>query len=141
MGGMQVVPSSIPRVWLAVPLALLATACVKAPPEISATVIDEVGGAAAAQVKRCYRSPRVASSGKQISTRLYARYNRDGSLAGMPLLISQSGITPMNRPYAVKMAQAAGQAVARCVPVRLPKGLYERGWDELILTFSPSVRV
>lgn len=120
-------------------LALLVAACAR-PLELDPPVIDQIGGAAAAQVKRCYRSPRVASSGKQITTRLLVRFRADGGLAGMPMLLSQSGVTPANRPYAAKMAQAAGQAVMRCAPLRLPYHLYNRGWDELILTFSPSAR-
>ncbi len=96
---------------------------------------------AAAQVKRCYRSPRIASSGKQISTRLLVRYRKDGGLAALPVVLAQAGVTPDNSAYAGKMAEAAGLAVIRCAPVRLPEDLYEAAWRELELTFSPSARV
>ena len=96
---------------------------------------------AAAQVKRCYRTPRVASSGKQISTRLLVRYRKDGGLSGLPVVLAQGGVTPDNSAYAGKMAEAAGLAVIRCAPVRLPEDLYEEGWSTLELTFSPSARV
>ena len=110
------------------------------PSGAASAVLDEVAQTAAAQVKRCYRSPRVASSGKQISTRLLVRFREDGGLAALPVVISQSGVTPANGPYASKMAEAAGLAVMRCTPIRLPLETYERGWRTLELTFSPVAR-
>jgi len=92
---------------------------------------------AADQIKRCYRTPRVASVGKQISTRVRVRFQPDGTLADVPIIVAQSGITPDNQPYAAKMAEAAGLAVIRCMPVKLPADLYSNGWNELDFTFSP----
>jgi hypothetical protein len=102
------------------------------PLQVSAAI-----GAAADQVKRCYRPPKVAWAGKQIVTRLRVRFAPDGSLAGVPAVVGQTGVTPVNRPYASRMAEAASLAVIRCAPLRLPPDLYESGWDELDLTFSP----
>jgi hypothetical protein len=79
----------------------------------------------------------VAWAGKQIVTRLRVRFAPDGSLAGVPAVVGQTGVTPVNRPYASRMAEAASLAVIRCAPLRLPADLYESGWDELDLTFSP----
>jgi len=92
---------------------------------------------AADQVKRCYRSPRLGRDARQISTRLHVRYAADGTLSGLPEVISQSSVTPANQPYASTMAQAAVAAVINCSPLKLPPELYRGGWDEFVLTFSP----
>jgi hypothetical protein len=102
--------------------------------------INEVASAAAGQVKPCYRAPRVPSAGRQIVTRLLVRYAADGAVAGIPKLLSQTGVTPDNRVYAGRMVEAASLAVLRCAPVRLPSDLHEGGWEELELTFSPVLR-
>jgi hypothetical protein len=102
--------------------------------------LDAVGHLAARQIKRCYRTPRVASSGKQISTRLRVRYRPDGGLADVPQIVWQRGVTPANQAYAADMAEAAGLAVMRCAPVDLPPELYSKGWSVLDLTFSPGAR-
>ena len=110
------------------------------PARISSAAVDEVLQRAARQVRRCYRSPRVASSGKQIVTRLRVRYRADGGLAALPTVVSQAGVTPANSFYAGKMAEAAGLAVVRCAPLNLPAELYEEGWSTLELVFSPGAR-
>ena len=94
----------------------------------------------AAQVRRCYRSPRISSSGRQIVTRLAVRFNADGSLVGLPAIVSQSGITPQNESEAGRMAEAASLAVIRCSPLRLPPEHYGLVWHSVELTFSRSVR-
>lgn len=115
------------------------TGCVSAssPSGPSIVEISRVTTLAAAQVKRCYRQPRVASVGRQIVTRLLVRYAPDGSLAATPAVLSQAGVTPANEVYASRMAQAAIQSVLTCAPLRLPAELYENGWAEFELTFSP----
>ena len=102
--------------------------------------LNAVGHLAAGQIKLCYRTPRVASSGKQISTRLRVRYRPDGGLADVPQVVWQRGITPANQAYAADMAEAAGLAVMRCAPVNLPLELYTKGWSVLDFTFSPGAR-
>jgi hypothetical protein len=94
---------------------------------------------AAAQVKRCYRSPRVPSSARRIVTRLRVRYAADGTLVGLPRIVSQSSVTPETQPWAGRMADAASLAVIRCAPVRLPAELYVGGSYEMDLIFSPAV--
>jgi hypothetical protein len=93
--------------------------------------------AAADQVRRCYRQPRVPAAGKRIVTRLRVRFAVDGRLVDTPLLVSQQGVTPENSPYAESMAEAATMAVIRCAPLRLPPELHHGGWDSFDLTFSP----
>ena len=122
--------------------SMLASGCVAAPkvggPGDQA--LNAVGQQAARQIKRCYRTPRVASSGKQISTRLRVRYRPDGGLAGVPQIVWQGGVTPANQAYAGEMAEAAGLAVMRCAPLNLPPELYSKGWSVLDFTFSPGAR-
>lgn len=78
--------------------------------------------------------------GKQISTRLRVRFLPDGTLADIPIVVAQGGVTPENQPYAGKMAEAAGMAVMSCAPIKLPADLYVDGWNQLDLTFSPTSR-
>jgi hypothetical protein len=97
--------------------------------------VERVLARAAAQLRPCYRSPPVASEARQISTRLRLHFAPDGSLAALPQLVSQENVTPENRAYAARMAQAATAAVIGCAPVRLPAELYRGGWDEFDLLF------
>lgn len=125
------------------PMALLAlplSACAQPshpvrPPSPAALAASS---AVAEQVRRCYRAPRVPSSGRNIVTRLFARYTADGMLVGLPLLVSQQGLTSESRPYASRMAEAAKLAVMRCSRVRLPEELGKRRGSDFLLTFSPN---
>lgn len=105
----------------------------KPDPALVARVVSD----AASQVKRCYRTPRVARPARQIVTRIRVRFAPDGTLGAEPEVIGQSGITPANQVFAPQMAQAAIQSVVRCAPLVLPPELYEFGWNEFDLTFSP----
>lgn len=118
-------------------LAGCAAAPAAAPAPSNKAELSAAISAAATQVRRCYRMPRVASAGKQIVTRLRVRYAPDGTLAGLPELLSQGGVTPSNALYASRMADAARLAVLRCAPLRLPPEFYSEGWSEFELTFSP----
>ncbi|SNS60855.1 hypothetical protein SAMN06295912_11058 [Sphingomonas laterariae] len=93
--------------------------------------------AAAEQVRRCYRHPKVIRAARAISTTLVVRYAADGTLVGLPAVARQSGVTPDNAVQAGRMAEAASMAVLRCQPIQLPPELHARGWDEFELTFSP----
>lgn len=92
---------------------------------------------AAGQVRPCYRAPKVIRAARAIGTTLVVRYAVDGMLIGLPRVVRQSGVTPENAVHAGRMAEAASLAVMRCQPISLPPELYERGWDEFELTFSP----
>jgi hypothetical protein len=131
----------MPRFPAILLLPLLAAGCA-APPAASrmrvATAVETaVTRAAADQVKRCYRPPRVPAAGKRIVTRLRVRFAADGRLAETPQLVSQQGVTPENSPYAVPMAEAASMAVIRCAPLHLPSEPRHGGWSAFDLTFSP----
>ena len=108
---------------------------------IDPVVAGRVFEQAAMQVKRCYRAPRVPSAARQISTRLMLRLNADGSLAGLPTILEQTGVTAENQAYAGEMAEAASLAAIRCAPLRLPPDLYEALWSSFELKFSPRASV
>lgn len=120
---------------------LLLAGCMTASSRISyrvdPVITDQVLTSAAEQVRRCYRAPRVASVGKQIVTRLEVRLNADGSLAELPAVVGQTGLTSENQTYASRMAEAASLAVIRCAPLRLPPEHYGRIWHSFELKFSP----
>lgn len=97
------------------------------------TLLDD----AAVQVRRCYRGPRVGHSGRQIVTRLRVLVTPDGRIGGRPTVIAQEGITPLNRLYAERMAEAAIESVLRCAPLAVPPGFAADGLIEFDLTFSP----
>lgn len=103
-------------------------------------LVQRLTADAAAQVRRCYRAPKVIGDGKRITTRLHVRYAADGSILGMPTVLSQSGVTPSNRIFANDMAQAAIASVVRCAPLRLSPELNQFGSNSFELTFSPSLR-
>lgn len=107
---------------------------------VDPVIADRLLEQAAFQVKRCYRTPRVPTHARQIVTRLELRLNGDGSLAALPLVLSQEGVTPANQPYAARMAEAATLAVIRCAPLRLPPE-FSALWDHIELRFSPRVAV
>lgn len=117
-----------------------ATPTVEVAPSFNRAAASSIA-TAAAQVQRCYRAPRVPHGGRQIATRLRVRFTPDGALAGLPAILSQSGVTADNRPYAEAMGEAAILSVIRCAPLHLPAESYAHGWDEFDLTFSPRASV
>jgi hypothetical protein len=103
--------------------------------------INKFADEAARKAQRCYRAPRVASVGRLIVTHLRVRYAANGSVIGLPTILSQTGVTAVNRVYAGRMAEAARLAVIRCSPVVVPPKLSRQPWNELDLVFAPSRRV
>lgn len=101
--------------------------------------LAEVLADAAAQVRRCYRVPRVGRTGRSVVTRLRVRFSPDGTLAAPPALLFQTGVTQATRRVAGEMAEAARLAIVHCAPLQLPPDAYRGGWDVFDLTFSRSV--
>jgi hypothetical protein len=106
----------------------------------AAALVDEAVASAAAQIRPCYRQPRIPAAALSIVTWLQVRYDPNGRIDGWRV-IGQEGITPENRAYAEIMARAATRAVIACSPIRLPLALHQGGWDEFELAFAFSVRV
>jgi hypothetical protein len=122
-------------------LAVLTPGCTGSGARVQAlSAADQRAGVAvAAQVRRCYRSPRLPSSGRRIVTRLLVRYTPEGVLAGAPLLLWQQGVTPETQPYEARMADAAKLAVIRRAPISLPPTRGKAKAAEFYLTFSPQL--
>ncbi|HEX8241127.1 MAG TPA: hypothetical protein VF574_15440 [Allosphingosinicella sp.] len=120
-------------------LAMLASACAERTARVEARSPADLraSAAVAGQVRRCYRAPRVPSTAQTIVTRLIVSYTSDGTLVGVPTLVSQQGVTPESQPYASRMAEAAKLAVLRCNPVRLPPEAGKGRGSDFFLTFSP----
>jgi hypothetical protein len=116
---------------------LAGCASVSQPGTPDPALVDALAQQAADHVKRCYRSPKVGHEVRQIVTRLRVRFAPDGSLAGLPEVLAQHGVTPASRPFAPRMAAAATMAIVRCAPIRLPPEAHAGGWEELEITFSP----
>ena len=143
MNGHTYIRAHMPlRILLFLPLLpVLAGGCTTARQvRIAPEVVAKVTADAAAQVKRCYRAPKVMGEGRRITTRLHVRFAPDGSVVGLPAVVAQSGITPSNQLFADEMARAAIASVVRCSPLRLPPELYQVGWNDFVLTFSPAAR-
>ena len=64
------------------------------------------------------------------------RLNRDGSVAGAPEFVSQTGATAGNQAYARAFVETAKRAVLRCAPLQLPDDLFPY-WKEFELNFDP----
>ena len=120
--------------------ALALVGCVHASePEVRVdpVIANAVLASAAAQVRRCYRSPTTSSASRRIITRLAVYLNPDGSLAALPVVLGQAGVDADNGTEAPRMAEAASLAVIRCAPLRLPPDQYALIWRSIELTFSP----
>ena len=138
-------PMKLVSPLLLILLAAAGAACAPMAPAIRATrsaaaprvPVEAVMSAAATQVRRCYRSPHIATAGKQIVTRLRVRFTGDGQLVQLPVVIAQEGVTSGNSAYAGRMAEAAIGAVMRCAPLQLPAGFPAARTVAFDLTFSP----
>ena len=126
--------------FLPLPMLLAACAGPSAPVAVRSPEAMRASAAVAEQIRRCYRSPRVPSAGRSIVTRLFARYGPDGKLVGLPLFVSQQGVTAESLPYAGRMTEAARLAVIRCSPIRLPAETGKGRATGFVLTFSPRRR-
>jgi hypothetical protein len=105
---------------------------------ISGAAMNGLAAAIKRQVQPCYELGGLSGTpAMQIVTTLRLRYNRDGSVAGNPQIVEQTGISAGNRAYAQQIAEVARRAVLRCSPVHLPAELYEGGWDDLNFRFTP----
>lgn len=89
------------------------------------------------QIAPCWNPPVGGADVADMTVLLAIRLNRDGSVAGMPQLISQSGATDGNSAYARAFVDAARRAVLRCAPLQLPADLY-RHWAAFELNFDPT---
>jgi hypothetical protein len=104
---------------------------------VDARAMAGLAGAIAAQVKPCYVVPAGGTDSSNIVTVLRLQFKPDGSVAGKPSVVEQSGVTAANQSYSRQMAEAAKRAVLKCAPLRLPPDLYRGGWEDIEFGFNP----
>ncbi|WP_095011448.1 energy transducer TonB [Tsuneonella mangrovi] len=75
------------------------------------------------QIKPHWQAPQGADADLLVTV-LSFRLNPDGSLAGTPRVVSQSGVTASNRPQAPLHAERAIRAVELAAPFNLPPEYY-----------------
>ncbi|WP_420140332.1 hypothetical protein [Sphingomonas sp.] len=105
---------------------------------VSGAAMNGLSAAIKRQVQPCYELGGLGCTpALQIVTVLRLRYNPDGTVAGAPQIVEQTGVNGGNSAYAKQIAEVARRAVLRCAPVKLPAELYEGGWDDLNFRFTP----
>lgn len=106
---------------------------------MSAAAAADIGAAITRQVQPCAdRQVDPGPGANQIVTTLNLRLNRDGSLAGRPRVVRQSGLNDGNRRYADRVADLAVASFVGCAPLRgLPSELYDvpRGWSNFTMNY------
>lgn len=100
-------------------------ATAKAPPAqaLGPQVKAALSGAITRQLKPKWTAPQGADA-DQLVTVLAWDMNPDGTLAGSPRVVAQSGITDANRAQAPRHAEQAIRAVRLAAPFELPADLY-----------------
>lgn len=86
------------------------------------------------QLRRNWSAPQGVDAELLVTTVAW-RLNRDGSLAGSPRCVNQSGINDSNRPQAALHCERAMRAVQLGDFSGLPEQFYSR-WDDLQWTFD-----
>ena len=97
--------------------------------QIGASAKASIIQAIARQIKPHWSAPQGADA-EQLVTILAFRLNPDGSLAGTPRVVSQSGETDANRPQKKLHAERAIRAVQLAAPFDLPPEYYE-AWKSI----------
>ena len=109
------------------------TAAAAAAP-ITGAVRNSLAGAVARQIKPKWHGPSGLDIDKLVTT-VEWDLNPDGSLAGAPRIVSQSGITDANRAQADRHKEQALKAVRTAAPFGLPAQYYI-AWKRLRFTFD-----
>jgi outer membrane biosynthesis protein TonB len=104
----------------------------KIDPRAAATLAQAIR----AQVAPCWNPPIGGEDVRKMTVLIAADYNRDGSLAAAPRIVSQTGKTASNTDYARAFAETAVRAVQRCQPLKLPADLYSL-WKSVEINFDP----
>lgn len=103
---------------------------------VSGAAVASLGQAIIRQVQPC--ANRIASPGpgsNQIITTVRMRMQRNGSLAGRPEIVKQSGLDDDNRRYSQRVGELARAAMIQCAPYELPDELYEGGWEDITINY------
>lgn len=89
-----------------------------------------------AQIFLCWNPPIGGADVQEMTVVLRADYARDGTIIGLPKLVSQTRATAANADYARVFADTARRAMLKCSPIRLPPKLYD-AWKTIELNFDP----
>lgn len=103
-----------------------ATDAARSPPAaaIGPAVQSALSGAISRELKPHWTAPQGADAEKLVTILAWS-LNRDGSLAGMPQVVRQEGITDANRPQAARHAEQAIRAIQLAAPFNLPAEYYD----------------
>lgn len=105
---------------------------------VSGAALNGLAAAIKRQIQPCYDLGGLGGTpAMQIVTVLQLRFNEDGSVAGTPQVVEQTGISSENRSYARQMVEVSRRAVLRCAPLKLPAELYAGGWENITMGFIP----
>ncbi len=94
-------------------------------PEVAASLVSGISR----QIKPHWSAPQGVDADKLVTV-LSWNLNPDGSLAGRPVVVSQTGITDSNRAQAQRHAEQAIRAVQLAAPFELPAPYYAK-WKRI----------
>lgn len=103
--------------------------------KIDAKSLASIQQAIQRQIQPCADKQVIPGPGAtEIVTVLNLRLNKDGSLAGTPKMVRQSGIDDQNERYAQRVVDLGVAAFKGCSPLKLPPEYYSTpngGWNNL----------
>lgn len=102
--------------------------------QIGASVKSALAAEVIRQLRPHWKSPTGADV-ELLRTQVEIRLNRDGSLAGPPRVVGQTGVTASNRPQADLHKERAIAAARLAAPFKLPEEYYE-AWKLITPTFD-----
>ena len=117
-----------------IPQAKVGGTAANAAAPITGAVRNSLQGAVARQLKPKWHGPSGLDVDKLVTT-IDWDLNPDGSLAGSPRFVSQTGVTDANRAQADRHKEQALKAVRTAAPFDLPAQYYA-AWKRLRFTFD-----
>lgn len=105
------------------------------PAQITGAVRSSLASEVARQLKRRWQGPNGLEIEK-LATTVEWSLNPDGTLAGQPRVVSQTGITDANRPQAKRHQEQALKAVRLAAPYTTLPPQYYSAWKTLRFTFD-----
>lgn len=109
-------------------------------PTMNAQAMSDIGSAIKRQVQPCAdRQVNPGPGAERIVVTIRLRLNRDGTLAGNPVIVGHSGVDNENSRYQDRVDDNAIATFKGCSPLRgLPQELYdvEHGWSVFIMRYN-----
>ncbi|MCC6926616.1 hypothetical protein [Novosphingobium sp.] len=105
------------------------------PAQITGAVRSSLASEVARQLKRKWQGPNGLDVEK-LATTVEWSLNPDGTLAGQPRVVSQTGITDDNRPQVKRHQEQAVKAVRLAAPFTTLPPQYYSAWKTLRFTFD-----